>query len=243
MWRLALLLLAAAEEWEPASIGADLACSGCELFVEQYLSKCSHYVYGAGKKEVEGGQSVLKVYQERMFSVYGEHEPAMTRGKKRKKVEAIIAREVKKGLFPARRIHEVYVKVCEKYGIEPEEIYEGLQPTGSMEERKLKLTEAALNATLKHVKAKDVQWAISGNEPNRKFIDFNKAMTDGTADSISSGGDIADKLEKVFTYLARLYNQTLTVREYLPNMPLLEKKCLVSCRIFSYLVALRASSG
>lgn len=38
----------------------------------------------------------------------------MGRGRKKKKVEKIISREVNKGLFPARRIHELYVKMCAK---------------------------------------------------------------------------------------------------------------------------------
>ena len=216
VWRLvacvaALLSPARGADWDPLSIGADLACSACELFIEQYLSKCSHYVYGAGKREVEGGRSILSVYEERMFEVYEEFEPEMARGKKRKKVEKVIAREVKKGLYPARRIHELYSKVCEKYGVDPEGIYEGLKPTGTPEERKQRLTEAALNSTLEHVKSKDVQWAVSGSEPNRKYIDFNKAMQGGTSESISSGGDIADQLSKAFEHYTSNFNETLTV--------------------------------
>eukprot|EP00966_Prymnesium_polylepis_P230295 5328766-Prymnesium_polylepis.1 len=99
----------------------------------------------------------------------------MARGKKKKKVQAIIGKEIKKGMFPARRVHELYTMLCEKFGVEPEEIYEGLKATGSAEERKLKLTHAALNATLEHVTDKNQQWAMSGSEPTRKFVDFNKA--------------------------------------------------------------------
>ena len=52
--------------------------------------------------------------QERIFEIYEEYEPSMGRGRKKKKVEKIISREVNKGLFPARRIHELYVKMCAK---------------------------------------------------------------------------------------------------------------------------------
>lgn len=198
--------------WDPMSVGTDLACSACELFVEQYLSKCSHYVYGAGKREIEGGRSVVSVYQERILSIFEEFDPAMARGKKRKKVEGVLAKQVKKGLFPARRIHDVYTKLCEKYGIEPEEIYEGLKPTGTEKERKLRLTLAALNSTLEEVASKEVQWAISGVEPNRKYVDFDKAMSSGNAESISSGGDIKDQLEKAFKFHAGNHKDLLTVK-------------------------------
>jgi len=150
------------------------------------------------------------VYQDRIFGVYEEFEPTMARGRKRKKVDKIINREIKKGLFPARRIHEIYAKLCEKYKVEPEEVYEGLTPTGTPEERKLRLTQAALNATVHHVTDKGQQWAIAGAEPNRKFVDFNKAMSQGTSESISSGGDCGEKLEKTFNFHAATYNETLT---------------------------------
>ena len=130
------LAFARAGEFDPLSLGADLSCSACEMFMEQFLSKCSHYLYGAGKREVEGGKSVLSMYKERIFDLYEEHEPPMSKGKKKKKVEKIISREIKKGLFPARRIHELYVMICEKYEVMPEAIYEGEVAKGTETERK-----------------------------------------------------------------------------------------------------------
>lgn len=211
LWLLLAAPLAGEEAWHPLSLGEDLACSACGLFIDVYLSKCSHYLYGAGKAELDAHTSVLSVYEARLMALYEEFDPPMTKGVKRKKVKELLGKEAKKGLFPARKLHEVYSELCKRYGVEPQEIYEGEVAKGSPEEQRLRLTKAALSAALSHVNAKGQQWATTGEAPHRKYVDFNKAMEGGTAESISSGGDIAENILKTFTFLATNHNETLTV--------------------------------
>lgn len=71
---------------------------------------------------------------------------------------------------------------------------------------KKSLAEKALETV---VSDRKVQWAQTGNEGERKFVDFNKAMNGGSMNNMQVGGHVAEKLHVAFGALASEHGHTL----------------------------------
>lgn len=76
-------------------------------------------------------------------------------------------------------------------------------------EGKLELAEAALDATVASAKG-GTQWAVVGTAPERKYVDFNKAMQGGTMNNLRMGQDVAEGLHAAFSTLAEEHRGLLT---------------------------------
>lgn len=157
---------------ECGSLDAGLQCSACEHFINGFYAASTKLVFRATKKA-----SVAKVYKERLVAIYEQHSPD-----KLASVDSLLARA--KG-----KEHDLYVRVCTKYGIAEEAEYKGSESLQELEEKK-KLIERALDTTIEDVKTQS--WAESDNEGRKIFVDFQKAMSGGSiSGSISMGPEVS----------------------------------------------------
>ena len=79
----------------------------------------------------------------------------------------------------------------------------------AQEDGKRELADAALVATVASVKS-GTQWAIVGDKPERKYVDFQKAMQSGAMSNLQMGGHVTDDLHAAFSALASAHRGLLT---------------------------------
>jgi hypothetical protein len=142
--------------------------------------------------------SVAKTYEQRIKSVYEKHAKDKVKG-----VAALLKKA--KG-----KEHELYERVCNKYAVDAETEYK-LPAKGDKEEAMWKYAagEEALVLAVASATKEGVQWAKSGKDGDRKYVDFNKAMMSGTIENISMGGDVGTELKGCFAHLSKEHENTI----------------------------------
>jgi hypothetical protein len=87
-----------------------------------------------------------------------------------------------------------------------------------------------------------LQWAKTGKEGERAFMDFAKAMNGGTIDNMSMGGDVAEDLKKCFEHIGAEHESLLinTVAE--SSKPYSSGLHKTFCKDYSYCPATKAKS-
>lgn len=133
-------------------------------------------------------------------------QPPLPSSARKIKVEEVLERAKKQ-----RRLHPLYLKLCAHFGLnETEPLYKGMEAMLKGKERRTRKSFLALEAIKETLAGiNDTQWALSGNEGERKFLDFNQAQRNGDTGSISMGGDVGDKLKKAFATLAANHSELL----------------------------------
>jgi len=177
-------------------LAADLKCSSCEMFVEQFLLAANKPVFGTKRDASPRG-----VYKARISAIYRDHAP-----EKLRLVDGMLAHY--KG-----REHSLYQKMCYHYGEAIEPAYSKEDAESGEEEFAWKKGQAAkaLDSVVEDMKNSTAQWATSGKEGSRKYTDFEKAMSSGnTMDNLSMGGNVKDDLAGCFEHYARAHKSILT---------------------------------
>lgn len=140
------------------------------------------------------------VYKQRISAIYKEHAP-----EKLRLVEGMLK-------YYKGREHNLYQKVCYKYNTAIEPAYTKEDADSPEEELAWKESQAkgAMDKVIAEVSKEGKQWAVSGKEGERKYVDFNKAMNSGDQmDNLSMGGDVAKQLEECFKGLISIYADPL----------------------------------
>lgn len=199
-----------------SSLGRDLECSACSNFIEGVFTEVSRAPSALVKK---GGSTnnlwhekkdskkskpatAEKVYEQRIKAIYKTHAPDKEKG-----VSALLKKS--KG-----GEHELYVRICTKYGVSPEAEYDPKAVTAPSEDDtalwKFAAAEEAIAATVASASAESkIQWAKSGVDGKRAFVDFNKAMQGGTLENLSMGGDVSKELHACMSHLAKEHENTI----------------------------------
>lgn len=175
------------ENFDPSGLASDLRCSACTNFITDYLAQCAKIV-------TVSGDAVL--YTQMLRDIYAEHAPS-----KLASVASLLKRS--KG-----KEYELYLKVCDKYNIEPEEPSE--EPSDDeIFVHKRGLAHAAIGATVAGIKP-STQWATVGETGSRKFVDFNKAMQTGSmSGSMNMGPETLTQLLGSYKFYAQEHGADL----------------------------------
>ena len=109
----------------------------------------------------------------------------------------------------------MYVRLCKRHGITPEPEHAEAAAAaedsdGDPAERKQRLAEEALESVVSGVKGGSTQWALTGEEGSREYVDFNKAMQGGVMTNMQMGPQVGEALHSVFEALASEHSHTLT---------------------------------
>ena len=169
-----------------ADLSPDLQCSACGHFVSTFFAEVAKetHVFGGA------GPSAFGVYRERLRDIYATHAP-----EKAKTVDTLLRRS-------AGKEHALYERVCEKYGLDPEDEWAPEEDAEDAEERDA-ATEAALERAREYPTASKVQWAMVGPEGQRKYQDFQKAISaGGTLSGLEMGPQITEQLQGCFEEFA-----------------------------------------
>mmetsp|Transcript_32276 Transcript_32276/g.62166 ORF Transcript_32276/g.62166 Transcript_32276/m.62166 type:complete len:218 (+) Transcript_32276:65-718(+) len=176
--------------------GEDLYCSACQMFIESYMITANKPVFLTKRDKTAKG-----VYKQRISAIYREHNPDSLRV-----VDGML--KIYKG-----KEHLLYQKVCYKYNTAIEPAYSKEDADSIEEEVAWKEAQAgkALDEVMEKIKVKDAQWAIAGKEGNRRYVDFNKAMSSGDSmDNMSMGGNVGKELEECFSMFRTDHLKMLT---------------------------------
>lgn len=169
---LALLTIMQAH-FSTALEGADLACSACKLFIEQYHQQCAKIVF-------KTPASVKSVYRKRFEKILKEKAMSKTTA------DRLLAEL--RAAHPGSE-HALYTKLCKRKNVVCEEEYTD-SPAGNDDvAAKLELAGQALDKTLAFPKG-GTQWAVSGGDGKRQYVDFNKAMQGGIMSNLQSGSPL-----------------------------------------------------
>jgi len=177
LWTLCIaalcLTLQCSAEFDPGELDADLKCSACTNFINDYLTQCIKHVSTSPD---------AALYTQRLRDIYTEHAP-----NKLSSVESLVRRS--KG-----KEYELYLKVCAKYKLDPEE--DDVQATGDeIFVHKRAGANNALRATIEGITKPGPQWAVIGDNGKRKYMDFNIAMKSGSMNgNINMGPDTHTQL-------------------------------------------------
>ena len=195
---LALLLSPAWAVCDAEALGADRHCSACNLFIEQYLLGANGPVF-----HTERDRSARGVYKARLFAIYKEHAPG-----KERLIDGMLR-------YYRGREHSLYQKACHKYGVPIEPAYSKEEADAPEEEVAWRESQAlgALATVVEGVEKGDTQWAVSGAEGSRRYIDFNKAASGalGPMDHLSMGGDVKEQLAECFKAFAANHSKLLAL--------------------------------
>ena len=127
-------------------LGRDLLCSACGHFVETFFNELEK-----AKPVIQAGKvpSAHTVYRERLQEIFLKHDPAKVKTADHLLQKSGIGRE-----------HDLYLKVCNKYGVPPEDEFD---PENDLEEdfvEKDIATEDALQRAINSVNGGKVKWAV-----------------------------------------------------------------------------------
>jgi len=180
--------------FDPSTLGRDLYCSSCQQFVEAFLMAANTPVFTTKRDK-----SPRSIYKRRISAIYRQHNP-----EKLQLVDGMLRHY-------RDREHSLYQKVCYWYGEAIEPAYTKDDMDSEEEEYAWKSAHAQLAMDQVHddIRTKETQWAVSGSEPDRKYIDFNKAMSGGNMGTISTSGEYKTQLEEAFAYYAAEHGMLL----------------------------------